>query len=60
VPDLRLVREGRVADGRNWIGLVDREAYQLRDIRLMPLAPGWLMLLLASACVFAAWRLEGR
>jgi hypothetical protein len=60
VPDLRLVREGRVAEGRGWIGLADREAYQLRDIRLMPLAPGWLMLLLASGFVFAAWRIEGR
>jgi hypothetical protein len=60
VPEIRMVREGRVADGRGWIGLADREAYQLRDIRLVPLAPGWLMLLLASGFAFAAWRVEGR
>jgi hypothetical protein len=60
VPDIRMVREGRVADGRGWIGLTDRQAYQLRDIRLVPLAPGWLMLLLASGLAFAAWRIEGR
>ena len=60
LPDMRLVREGRVAEGRGWIGLADREAYQLRDIRQVDLAPGWLTLLLAAGLVFAAWRIEGR
>jgi hypothetical protein len=55
-----MVREGRTAAGRGWIGLADREAYQLRDIRLVPLAPGWLMLLLAGGMIVAAWRIEGR
>src|SRR5262249_38432614 len=60
MPDLRLVREGRVAEGRGWIGLADREAYQLRDIRQVDLAPGWLSLILAAGLVFIAWRVEGR
>jgi hypothetical protein len=60
LPEIRMVREGRAASGRGWIGLADRDAYHLRDIRLVPLAPGWLMLLLAGAMVVAAWRLEGR
>jgi hypothetical protein len=60
LPDLRLVREGRVAEGRGWIGLADREAYQLRDIRQVDLAPGWLSLVLAAGLAFAAWRIEGR
>ena len=60
MPDLRLVREGRVAEGRGWIGLADREAYQLRDIRQVDLAPGWLSLVLAAGLVFVAWRVEGR
>jgi len=60
MPDLRLVREGRVAEGRGWIGLADREAYQLRDIRQVDLAPGWLSLILAAGLVFVAWRVEGR
>ncbi len=60
VPDLRVVREGRVAEGRGWLGLVDREAYQLLDVRQVALAPGWLMLLLAAGLAFAAWRVEGR
>jgi hypothetical protein len=60
LPDIRMVREGRVAEGRGWIGLADRNAYQLRNIRQVALAPGWLMLLLAAGCVIAAWRIEGR
>ncbi len=60
IPDLRLVREGRVAAGRGWIGLADRNAYQLRDIRQVDLAPGWLSLILAAGLAFAAWRVEGR
>lgn len=60
VPEVRVVREGRLAAGRGWIGLADREAYQLRDIRQVDLAPGWLSLILAAGLVFAAWRVEGR
>jgi hypothetical protein len=60
LPDVRLVREGRVAEGRTWIGLTDREAYQLRDIRRVDLAPGWLSLILAAGLAFLAWRVEGR
>ena len=60
LPDVRLVRAGRVAEGRAWIGLADREAYQVRDVRRMDLAPGWLSLILAAGLAFIAWRVEGR
>ena len=60
LPDLRLVREGRAASGRNWIGLTRRDAFNVLDIRLVPLAPGWLMLLLAASFAVLAWRVEGR
>ncbi len=59
-PDIRRVREGRVAAGRNWLGLARREAYTVQDIRLTPLAPGWLMLALAGLLSVVAWRIEGR
>ena len=59
-PDIRRVAEGRVASGRNWIGLERREAFQVKDIRLTPLAPGWLLLLIAASLMFVAWRIEGR
>ncbi|MEM9012915.1 MAG: hypothetical protein AAGE18_16955 [Pseudomonadota bacterium] len=60
VPNIRRTREGRVAAGRGWIGLPERGAYQVADIRLTSLAPGWLMLVLASALILGAWRIEGR
>ena len=59
-PDIRRVREGRVAAGRGWIGLERRNAYTVSDIRLTPLAPGWMLLLLAAGFAIAAWRVEGR
>jgi len=59
-PDLRMVRDGRVAAGRGWMGLSRRDAYNVIDIKLTPLAPGWLMLLLAAGFAVLAWRVEGR
>jgi hypothetical protein len=60
LPELRRVREARSAEGRGWIGLVRREAYAVEDVRLTPLAPGWLMLLLTAGLLVAAWRFESR
>ena len=60
VPDIRMVPEGRAATGRGWMGLTRREAYNVLDIRLVALAPGWLMLLLAAGLSVIAWRVEGR
>ncbi|MEO1686705.1 MAG: hypothetical protein AAFU61_02245 [Pseudomonadota bacterium] len=60
IPDLRRVRPGRAAAGRGWLGLARREAYAVRDVALTPLAPGWLMLVLAAGLAVGAWRLEGR
>ena len=60
LPDLRRVSENRVAAGRGWLGIVRREAYDVKDIRLSPVAPGWIFLLAASVLAFAAWRIEGR
>ncbi len=60
VPDLREVREGRPAAGRGWIGLTPRGAYVTEDLRVSPLLPGWLLLVLASGLMLAAWLVEGR
>ncbi|MBB5515109.1 hypothetical protein FHS89_001119 [Rubricella aquisinus] len=60
IPDIRRIREGRSADGRGWIGLVERGGYRVEDISLTGLAPGWLMLLLTSLLIVGAWRKEGR
>jgi hypothetical protein len=60
MPDIRRVREGRVAAGRGWIGITPREAYLTADIRISPLLPAWAMLLLASLLAVGAWLREGR
>ncbi|SMX45489.1 glutamine amidotransferase [Actibacterium lipolyticum] len=60
VPDIRRVREGRVAAGRGWIGITPREAYLTADITIVPLAPAWVFLLLAALLSVGAWLREGR
>ncbi|KCV81411.1 hypothetical protein ATO10_12419 [Actibacterium atlanticum] len=60
VPDLRTVREDRMAHGRGWIGITPRKAFVTADVTLTPLAPIWLMLLLAAAFSLGAWLREGR
>ncbi len=59
-PGLRAVRAGRVAAGRGWIGYTPRGAYVTTDLRIVPLAPAWLMLLIAAGLAVAAWLWEGR
>ncbi|MCV6823396.1 MULTISPECIES: hypothetical protein [Halocynthiibacter] len=60
VPDFRFVREGRPAAGTNWAGFWQREAFLTTDITVHPLAPAWLVLLLASALTLWGWLREGR
>ena len=60
VPDLREVREGRPAAGRGWIGITPRGAYVTEDVRVAPVLPGWLWLLLVAGLAVAAWLVEGR
>ncbi len=60
LPDVRLVREGRPAAGRGWIGLTPRDAYLTADVSIRPFLPAWLMLLLAAVLSVGAWLREGR
>ena len=60
LPDIRTVREGRSAAGRGWAGVVSRGAYVVQDVRLSPLAKGWIYLLVAAFFSLLAWRIEGR
>ena len=59
-PEIRLVREGRVASGRGWIGITPRGAYVTEDIRLQPVGSALIFLLLAAAFTLTGWRREGR
>ncbi len=60
LPQLRDVRAGRAAAGRNWVGLTPRNAFETLDIRHRPLMPGWLALLIIAGLTVAAWLREGR
>ncbi len=60
MPDIRVVREGRVAAGRGWIGITPREAYVTADVSISALLPAWVLLLLAAALAVGGWLREGR
>ncbi|SEW03234.1 hypothetical protein SAMN05444851_0989 [Aliiroseovarius sediminilitoris] len=60
LPGLRPVRMGQLAHGRGWIGYTPRNAYVTQAIRLIPLAPAWLMLAVAALSLIGAWLIEGR
>jgi hypothetical protein len=55
VPNIRTVREGRPAIGRDWIGITPRGAYVTLDLKVQPLVPAWLLLVLAAALMLGAW-----
>lgn len=60
VPNIRTVREGRPASGRNWIGLVQKNAYDVQNITRTALLPPWLVVLMISALIVGGWLREGR
>ena len=60
IPSIRTAKPGRVAAGRNWIGLLERGAYQTTDIRLLPLVSAILFLLAAAGLMIVGWLREGR
>jgi len=60
VPEMRLVREGRRAYSRHWLGLTSRDAYRVTGVRLTPLLPAWLAVLAVGLLLLVAWRREGR
>ncbi|MCG3266921.1 hypothetical protein [Yoonia sp. I 8.24] len=57
---IRTVRAGRPANGRGWIGITPRGAYQTADISITPILPAWAWLLLAAMLSIGAWLREGR
>jgi hypothetical protein len=60
IPSIRRVAEGRNAAGRGWIGITPRAAYMTVDLRIDPLLPAWLLLLIAAGLTVGAWLREGR
>ncbi len=60
LPDIRLVRPGRPAFGRGWIGLTPRGAYRTLDLTQTPLIPAWAALAACMALMLWSWLAEGR
>ena len=60
IPTIRLVRSGRPAAGRGWLGLTPRNAYETMSVSQMALLPPWLVLLLAAGLITLGWLREGR
>lgn len=59
-PALRRVGEGRIASGRDWIGLASRGGHVVTGMREVPLVPGLIVLFLALGGLLMAWRAEGK
>jgi hypothetical protein len=60
LPSIREIRRGRIAAGRNWMGVVKNNAYATLGVRQSPLFPPWLYLLLALGSAVLGWLREGR
>jgi hypothetical protein len=60
MPELRRVREGRLASGRGWFGILTNRDYRVASVRQIPMLPGPIMLLLGLGALLLAWRREGR
>ena len=59
-PDIRLVREGRIAAGRMWAGVLPRSNFTVTGIEFVPLTQGLVFALLILGLACAAWYREGR
>ena len=60
LPGIRLVETGRQAYGRGWLGVTPRSAYVTTDLRLTPIMPAWVWLLLGVGLFVGAWLREAR
>ncbi|MDA1060137.1 MAG: hypothetical protein O3C65_15795, partial [Proteobacteria bacterium] len=59
-PDIRRVRPGNTAGGRDWIGMLRNESYFVTGVRQVSLLPAIAVLLLLIGGLMFAWYREGR
>jgi len=59
-PDIRRVRPGNTAGGRDWIGMRHNESYFVTGVRQVSLLPAIAILLLLIGGLMFAWYREGR
>lgn len=60
LPDIRRPKAGRQTSGKNWMGLVSHDAYNVTQSRRTPLAPGVFLFGLFFLFLAWAWRREGQ
>jgi hypothetical protein len=60
IPDIRRIAPGPVGAGRGWIGLHARGEYAVTGVRDVPLLPGFMLFILFTGGILAAWWREGR
>jgi hypothetical protein len=60
MPDVRRAAPGRPTGGRDWLGLVEHQAYTVTGARETALLPGLAVLALLLAALAGAWWREGR
>lgn len=58
-PGIRRVSADQRLAGRNWIGLVENEAFDVTSLKRVSLAPPLIALLVFILLAMAAWRREG-
>ena len=59
-PDIRRVRPGHTAAGRDWIGILRNESYFVTGVRQVSLLPAVAVLVLLIGGLMLAWYREGR
>lgn len=60
MPEIRRISEGRAAFGRGWLGVPERGAFAVQDLRIRPALPPYAWALLIAALILLAWVREGR
>ncbi len=60
LPRISMLRSARIMHGSNWLGLRERDAYQVKGVRLIPLIAGFLALLALLGVITFTWFREGR
>ncbi len=58
-PGVRRVRPGRATSGRDWMGLLENDAYTVSKLETQSLLSPWILLALAVGAMAMAWYREG-
>lgn len=60
LPDVLMMKQSSSYAGSSWMGLLDREAYVVRGVKLIPLISGLIALGIMLLALGAMWWREGR